>query len=192
MLRPFPMVAPIWMPAPICIAALVLSLTGCSPVYLPPPPQRSEQPHRLMEILDMTGGRPAETWGSVVSGMHTSFDPHADWRWAAESVVFHFKVDEPAGWSLSARITAAQSILDKMGPQRVTFEVNGETVGTLRLDASRHYDLSFPVEAAVLKRSSPIVVRMDTGPCLAQQYGPPYCVLLHKIGFVSQTDRAPH
>jgi hypothetical protein len=168
--------------------AAVLSVTGCGQVFYPPPPQRSEQPHRVIEILDMTGGRPTETWGTIVSGVHTGFDPNADWRWVAERAVFQFKLEDTAAWSLSARITAAHAVLDKTGPQRVTFAVNGQTVGTVTLDVSRRYDLSFPLAAELLKSAAPVVVDMNASPCLPQEKGPPFCVLLHKIGFVKESN----
>ena len=131
----------------------------------------------------MTGGRPEEVWGAIVSGIDKAFQPGADWRWASERSVFHFKLDEYTGWSLAVRLTGAKAVLDKTGPQRVVFEVNGQAAGIVKIDAGRTYRLSFPVDAAVLKSAKPIVVTMDASPCLSQPYGPPYCVLLHSIGF---------
>jgi len=160
-----------------------LCATGCGQVFLPPPEQRVEAPHQVKELLDMTGGRSEEAWGSVVSGIDKAFQPGADWRWASERSVFRFKLDEFTGWSLSVRLTGARAVLDKTGPQRVTFQVNGHVAGAATVDADRSYQLSFPVDAAVLKSAAPIVVTMDAGPCLIQPYGPPYCVLLHSIGF---------
>jgi hypothetical protein len=169
----------------LLLAAAVFS-AGCGQVYYPPPPQRGEQPHRIMEILDMTGGRPTETWGSVVAGVQDSGDPNIDWRWAADRSVFRFRLDEFEGWRLAASITAARTVLDKTGPQRVTFEVNGKTVGAAALDVSRRYDLSFPVDAELLKGTAPVIVDMTASPCLTELRGPPFCVLLHKIGFVRE------
>ncbi len=131
----------------------------------------------------MTGGRPEEAWGSIVSGIDKAFQPGADWRWATEHSVFHFKLDEFAGWSLAVRLTGAKAVLDKTGLQRVAFHVNGHAAGTVTVDADRTYRLSFPVDAAVLKSAAPVVVTMDASPCLSQPYGPPYCVLLHSVGF---------
>jgi hypothetical protein len=176
----------------LSIAAVVLTVTGCGQVYYPPPPQIVPQPHPVMEILDMTGGRPSETWGSVVAGVQDSGDPNLDWRWATAQSLFHFKLDEFEGWRFIARITAARTVLDKTGPQHVAFKVNGQTVGAVALDASRRYDLSFPVDAALLKSATPIVVNMDAGPCVPQQYGEPFCVLLHRIGFVKDPGGASH
>jgi hypothetical protein len=168
----------------IAIPALVAA--GCGQVFLPPPAQRTELPHQVREILDMTGGRPAETWGAVVSGVHRTFEPGADWRWAAECSVFQFRLDEFAGWKLAVRLTAAQAVLDKTGPQHVSFTINSQPAGTAILDASRHYELAFPVDAAVLKSATPIVVTMDAGPCVPDRDGPPFCVLLHSVGFVQE------
>jgi hypothetical protein len=137
-------------------------------------------------MLDMTGGRPENAWGSVVSGVHNVSDPHADWRWVAGQSVFHFTLQEFEGWSLSVKLTAAKAVLDKTGPQRVSFTVNGRPAGSVSLDSSRTYDLAFPVAAAVLQSVQPITVTMDAAPCLNQQYGPPFCVLLHQIGFVQE------
>ena len=134
----------------------------------------------------MTSGRPAEAWGSVVSGVHPWGDPNADWRWASEHSVFHFKLDEFAGWTLHVRVTAAKAVLDKTGPQHVSFEVNGRPAGSLAMNVSRTYDLAFPIDAATLEKANPVVVTMDAGPCVSQQYGPPFCVLLHTIGFVQE------
>ncbi len=64
------------------------------------PPQRSAEPHVVREVLDMTSGRPAEAWGSVVSGVHPWGDPNADWRWASEHSVFHSNsTNSPAGFA---------------------------------------------------------------------------------------------
>ena len=101
----------------------------------------------------MTGGRPDETWGSIVSGVTDSYDPNLDWRWATEHSVFHFKLDQFDGWRLVAHVTTARTVLDKTGPQHVTFEVNGQTQGAVTLDSSRGYDLSFPMTAALLAKA---------------------------------------
>jgi hypothetical protein len=168
-------------PSTIVLAALCAA--GCGQVFLPPPEQRVEAPHPVRELLDMTGGRPEESWGSIVSGIDKAFQPGADWRWATEHSVFRFTLGESEGWSLAVRLTGARAVLDQTGPQRVAFSVNGHAAGTATVDADRTYRLSFPVDAAVLKSATPIVVTMDAGPCLSQPYGPPYCVLLHNIGF---------
>lgn len=168
------------------IALLALCAAGCGEVFLPPPSQRAEAPHQVREILDITGGRPDEAWGAIVSGVHNAYQPGADWRWVAQHSVFRFKLDEFTGWSLDVHLTAPGVVLDKKGPQRAEFQVNGHPVGAVTLDVSRGYQLSFPVDAATLKSAAPIVVTMDAGPCNSQPYGPPYCVLLHSIGFVQE------
>jgi hypothetical protein len=160
--------------------------TGCAQVYVPLPPQRSEQPHIVREVLDMTGGRPENTWGGIDAGISKDFIPGADWRWATEHSAFHFKLSELDGWSLEARITAVQAVMDKTGPQKVSFQVNGKTVGAAELKVSRNCDFSFPMDPALLQRSAPVSVTLDASPCLPQEHGPDFCVLLHTIGFVKQ------
>jgi hypothetical protein len=159
---------------------------GCGQVYVPLPAQRPEQRHAIREVLEMAEGRPENTWGGVDSGIAPGSATGADWRWATEHSAFHFKLDEFSGWSFAARITAVKAVLDRVGSQRVTFRVNGSVVGSADLKVSQDYNFSIPLDEALLKGQAPVAVTMDAGPCLPQQYGPPYCVLLHEVGFVKQ------
>jgi hypothetical protein len=165
----------------ILVAAAASS--GCGTVYMPLPAQRTEQPHVIREVLDMTGGRPANTWGTVDGGVFPTFQPGTDWRWAAEHCLFHFKLADPAGWTLVAHITAVQAVLDKTGPQKIAFQVNGRTVAAADLKVSRNYDFEVPVAPALLQPGVPVTVTMDSRPCLPQKDGEPFCVLIHSIGF---------
>ena len=166
----------------LLIALASLCQLGCDRVYYPPPPQKTPQKHTVEMLLDMTAGRPAEAWGSIVSGIHKGGAPGADWRWTGDRAVFRFIPGVASGWSVAAHLTAAQPVLDKTGPQQVSFEVNGEPVGSATLDVSRRYDLTFPV-GPDLMGSGTVELRMMVTPCVPAQYSPPYCVLLHSIGF---------
>ena len=165
---------------------LLLLCSACGPVYYAPPAQRVAQKHIVAMLLDMTPGRPAEAWGTIVSGVHSGGDPNADWRWVGPQSVFTFNPGKADGWSLAAHVTAVQANLDKTGPQKVEFQVNGKTVGKADLSVSRRYDLKFPLDPGLLKDPSHVEVRMLASPCLPAQYSPPLCVLLHSIGLVRE------
>jgi hypothetical protein len=194
----------------------ILCMGGCREVIYPPPPQRAEVPHEVKAILDMTGGRPEEAWGSIVSGV-AGGDPSMDWRWTMAHPTFRFVLDISATWKLNVRITAVASVLAKVGAQHVTFNVNGKAVGVATLDRPRLYDLTFPVDKAVFgiaqpaiaraqaaergakpfRNSSPaaarsesvvreLLVRFDVEPCVMPDPGGPYCILVHSVGFIQE------
>jgi len=165
---------------------LVLCCAACDRPYYPPPPQRTLGKHTVAMLLDLTGGCPPEAWGAIVSGIHSTYDPRADWRWAGEQSTFTYQLDDYTGWNLAAHLTAAQAVLDKTGPQTVTFEVNGRPVGAATLGTSRRYDLTFPVTPDLLRSAVPVTVRMTAAPCVPADTGPPFCVLLHSIGFARE------
>jgi len=169
---------------PVLCAAIFGS--ACRQLYLPVPPQKVAPKHAVEMLLNMTGGRPADTWGAIVSGVHRDYAPFTDWRWTGEQAEFTLQPPEPAGWSLAVRLTAAKSVIEKVGAQRVAFEVNGKPAGTATLDVSRRYDLKFPLDADVLKSASRVDIRMTVTPCAPNVYGEPYCVLLHSIGLVRE------
>lgn len=171
------------MPRRLWITLVTILTTGCGPVYLPVPPQQSEPHRQVRALLEMTGDRPPVAWGGIDSGVLTSFQPGADWRWAAEHSAFHVALDGSAGWSASARITAVRSVLEKVGPQKVIVRVNDVPVGSADLTQSKDYDLSFPVQPAALARTSPARLTLDVSPCLPQPGSPSFCVLLHSVGF---------
>ena len=106
-------------------AMTILCMGGCREVSYPPPPQRAEVPHEVKAILDMTGGRPQEAWGSIVSGVAQG-DPSMEWRWTMAHPTFRFVLDSSATWKLNVRITAVATVLAKVGAQHVTFNVNGK------------------------------------------------------------------
>jgi hypothetical protein len=170
----------------VLTASLFLCALGCGPDYYPPPAQRTPRQHAVEAMLDMSAGRPAEEWGKIVAGLQPPGDPNADWRWAGDHATFSFDLSGDDRRSLTAHLTVAQTVLDKTGPQKLTFEVNGTTVGSATLGVSRRYDFSFPVDPALFHRSQPIVVRLLASPCVPAPNGPPYCVLLHSIGFVQE------
>jgi hypothetical protein len=172
-------------PAAWLIASLTL-VSGCgSEIGYPVPPQRPAVAHRIAEILDMTDSRPAQLWGSIVSGV-TPAAPGADWRWVNPHPEFHFQLDPSLKWTLALRITAAKVALDKTGPQHGAFRVNGQLVGSRTFDHDGHYDLAFPLPPETLALANPAVVTMDFDPCMAQQNAPPLCVLLHTVGFLQE------
>jgi hypothetical protein len=162
-------------------AALVIS--GCGTVYVPLPAQRTEQPHTVRAVLDMTGGRPENTWGVIDAGVFPTFQPGSDWRWAGDHCAFHFKLSEFTGWTFTAHITAVKAVLDKTGPQKIEFKVNGRAVASADLKVSRDYHFEIPLDPSLLQQDSPVTVSMDSGPCLPQKDGLPFCVLLHSLGF---------
>ena len=173
----------------IAPAALVfLCVAGCSrEIVWPPPPQRTAVSHPVFALLDMTGGRPEELWASIVSGVGPG-SPSLNWRWTESHAAFRFTLDSSRAWKLRVRLTAAQAVLDKAGPQRITFDVNGKNAGNAVLDLPRRYDLTFPVDAQTLRLTSPVEVSFDVDRCLGGGRNGPYCVLLHSIGFVQEPE----
>src|SRR5271166_3345738 len=103
---------------------LSIGAAGCREVSYPPPPQRAETTHPIMAVLQMTGGRPEEAWASIVSGVAAG-DPKTDWRWTGAHSTFRLNVDRSIDWKLNVCLTVAQTVLSKVGSQRVAFYVNG-------------------------------------------------------------------
>ena len=167
-------------------ATAFLVNAACRDISYPPPPQRAAVPHRVMAVLDMTGGRPEEVWGSIVSDV-ASGDPSLDWRWTRAHPRFRFTLDSSLTWTLNVRLTAVEKALASVGTQHVTFTVNGKTVGTAALERSRLYDLTFPVDKAVFGIASPAIVGFDVEPCQILEDGMAYCVLIHSVALIQES-----
>lgn len=176
-------------------AALVLSGCGQRPVF-PVPPQRTAQEFRVQDRF--RAGAPAQHPGiKTVSGIRPT-GTGLDWTWTTEHAALRIALDLSSSlrWDLDAKITCAGAVLDKTGPQHLTFLVNGKVVGKATLDAARTWNLRFPVQPELLRETSKRekpgdgpLVEILIDPVLPDAAGPPFGVLLHEIGFTHDLTR---
>jgi hypothetical protein len=171
----------------IFAVVLVLGAGGCGgQIYYPVPAQRTARKHDLEMMLDATPGRPWEKWGAILSGVRTDSAPGANWRWAGAESTYTIQPPDFAGWSLVAHVTAAESVLQKVGPQRISFDVNGKIVGSALLTKSQKYDFRYPLDDNSLRNVGRATMRMTVSPCVPAGSGREYCVLLHSIGLMRE------
>jgi hypothetical protein len=181
----------------LCAVALFVSCAGCGgDISYPPPPQRMAVPHRVNAVLrfaanqleaDQGADQGEVPWASILQDVLPAA-PGADWRWTRAHPAFRFQLMDYQGWQAVVRVTAVAKVLAATGPQHVVVTVNGTRVGRAVLNRSGGYDLTFPVDPAILKSANGAVLRLDIDPCMPAdspwEKGLPYCVLLHSIGFV--------
>jgi hypothetical protein len=170
-----------WNPLPLCIVAVSFCAAGCSEAVYPPPVQRTRPAYRLRQFLEMGSGADFP-WASIVGGVMPTA-PGLDWSWTSERPSFLFRLDQTDGWDLEIKLTSPEVVIAKTGPQHVTVSINGVVTGTAILDRSRSWELRFPVRPELLERPAATRVSLSIEPCLPQPKGPPFCTLLHRIGF---------
>jgi hypothetical protein len=158
-----------------------LGLTGCGQLFLPLPPQRTAPEFRIRKILKISAGPNPD---AVVLRDVEPLHPGLDWSWTGAHPGFRFKLPTQTIWSLQTKLTVADTVLKETGPQQVQFFVNGAVVGNATLDQPRTYNLTFPVDPALLQNLGAVNVDLSVTPCLPQPNGNAYCLLLHEIGFV--------
>ncbi|MDP9169191.1 MAG: hypothetical protein M3N54_01125 [Acidobacteriota bacterium] len=176
----------------LALVALMVSLVSCGgDISFPPPPQRTHAAHSVTHpvaaMLGMANGQADMPWASIVQGVEPPA-PGVDWRWAHAHPAFEFNLMDYDGWKAIVRLTCVGKVLEVTGPQHVIMSVNGSVVGKITLDKAGNYDVTFPVDAAVLKSAAPIVLRLDIDPCLLSdspsEKGAAYCVLVRSAGFL--------
>jgi hypothetical protein len=172
----------------LCAVALLVSSAGCGgDISYPPPPQRMAVPHPVNAVLRFATNQSDVPWASILQDVLPAA-PGADWRWTRAHPAFRFLLMESQGWQAVVRVTAVAKVLAATGPQHVAVTVNGTRVGNAILNRSEDFDLTFPVDPAILKSANGAVLRLDIDPCMPAdspwEKGLPYCVLLHSIGFV--------
>ena len=168
------------------IAALFFTAAGCREVSFPVPQQRSMPEFRLRQILEIrpeSDGFAATAQNSSIIGGVLPVAPGLDWSWTTAHPAFRFKLDQPSGWDLDIKLTTADVVFDKIGPQQLTVFVNGTKTGSATLDQCRTWLLRFPVAPALLPDPAETRVTLAIAPCLPQPEGPPLCILLHNVGF---------
>ena len=176
------------------LATTPLLLAGCAqqPVFSVPP-QRTAQEFRVQDLF--RAGAPTQPPGiRLVSGIRPT-GIGLDWTWTTDHAALRLALDPQsnARWDLDAKITCAGVVLDKTGPQHLTFVVNGETVGKATLDAARIWNLRFPVDPARLRAAGSgegVLVEILIDRTLPDAGGPPFGVLLHEIGFTHELSGA--
>jgi hypothetical protein len=165
-------------PRAFWLCALVLLSAGCGQeVSFAPPPQQAPHPWLARVVLDMTPGQPAPWGASILSGVDPP-DPKLNWRWLTTVSQFVFQLEDRRDWQLDLHLTAVDYVLKKLGPQTVTVIVNGAEVGKLTLEKPGPFAAHLPVNAG---REPKVELRIS--PCDPHPDRPPYCALLHSIGF---------
>jgi len=159
------------------IVALVL-LTGCrQETSFPPPAQQVPKPYFARVTLDVTPGQPLPAGAAIKSGVEPE-SPEVNWRFLSSPSAFDFRLEDHPDWQLEMHLAFVDKIMDTTGPQRLTIVLNGKELAGKTIDHSGEYGLTFPAQPGPIP-----TVELRIEPCLLMPKTPPYCAIIHSIGW---------
>ena len=164
----------------LLIVAVVLFTSCRTETGFPPPTQIPSKPYFARVMLDMTPGRP-QPWGAAIrAGVDKEF-PNLNWRWLSSPSSFSFELENREDWQLELHLTVVDKVLAQVGPQRLIVLLNGKELTRTTLEKPGPVQLTTPAQPGPKP-----TLDLQIEPCLPQPYGPPYCALLHSLGFARQ------
>lgn len=162
------------------IVVLVLFTSCQRETSFPPPTQKAPRPYFARVMLDMTPGQP-QPWGATIQrGVDKAF-PNLNWRWLSSPSSFTFELENRDDWQLELHLTVVDKVLAQVGPQRLIVLLNGKELSRAPLEKPGPFQLTLPAQPGPKP-----TLELQIEPCLPQPYGPPYCALLHSLGFVRE------
>ncbi|QOY89187.1 hypothetical protein [Paludibaculum fermentans] len=130
-----------------------------------------------MAIL-VSDGSPAKAISDILPGGSDS-----EYRWTNQKPRVQCWLEDDGPWMLAVQVLAVGEVMKKTGPQTLTFQVNGVTVGSKLLDEPKIYTLEFPVPRTALVSRQPAKAGFDVDKVLVSTDGMKLGVLAKSVGF---------
>lgn len=171
---------------PRLLAAIALFAAGCQtdPPTYPPPIQRltatSAGPIAFRHFLAMNDPG-AERF--FVRDVSPALENNT-WRWSGERPTFRFLLQKTAGLKFTMDFAVAGAILEKTGPQTITFYVNDHLLGRARYATHGEHHFEQAVDPAWLKPGADTIVAAEIRPVWESPNGVKLGVILLRAGFV--------
>lgn len=171
---------------PRLLAALGLFAAGCQtdPPAYPPPIQRvtatAAGPVAYRHFLAMNDPG-AERF--FVRDVSPALENNT-WRWSGERPTFRFVLRRAEGLKFTMDFAVAGAILEKTGPQTISFYVNDRLLGRARYATHGEHHFEKPVDPAWLKPGEDTIVVAEIRPVWQSPDGVKLGVILLRVGFV--------
>jgi hypothetical protein len=124
-----------------------------------------------------------EAWAPIVADILPA-DKGAHWAWTNARPHLRFRIEESDRWTFRLRFAAVGQVLQSVGPQTIEIAINGAASKTVVAAEEREYQVSFPVDPAVLRPGGMNDVELRVAPVYIAPDGVRLGVLLHSVGFV--------
>jgi hypothetical protein len=172
--------------SPRLLAALALIATGCGtdPPAYPPPIQRSAantaRPLAYRHFLAMNDPG-AERF--FVRDVSPALENNA-WRWSGERPTFRFVLQKTEGLRFVMDFSVVGAILEKTGPQAISFFINDRLLGRARYASHGEQHFEKAVDPSWVKPGEETIVAAEIRPVWESPNGVKLGVILLRVGFV--------
>lgn len=171
---------------PRLLAAIALLAAGCGidPPAYPPPIQRSAAaaagPLAYRHFLAMNDPG-AERF--FVRDVSPALENNT-WRWSGERPTFRFVLQKTVGLKFMMDFSVAGAVLEKTGPQTVSFFINDRLLGRVRYATHGEQHFEKAVDPSWLKPGENTIVAAEIRPAWESPNGVKLGVILLRAGFV--------
>jgi hypothetical protein len=147
------------------------------------PAQRSTAVRPVSVVLQIHENPMDDAWAPVIGGILPA-EKGSAWAWTNAQPHLRFRIEETDRWMFQIKFATVGQVIRTAGPQTIEIAINGAPVKTVTADEAREFELSFPVDAAVIKPGSMNDVELRIKPVYTAPDGVPLGVLLHSAGFL--------
>ena len=147
------------------------------------PAQRSTELRPVSLVLQIHENPMDEAWAPVAGGILPA-EKGSQWAWTNAQPHLRFRIEETDHWMFQTKFATVGQVIRTVGQQTIEIAINGDVVKTITAAEAREFEISFPVDPAVLKPGSMNDVELRIKPVFTAGDGVPLGVLLHSAGFV--------
>ncbi|MGC4055132.1 MAG: hypothetical protein QM757_40350 [Paludibaculum sp.] len=171
------------------VSTLFLLLAVCLAIgrhrfpNFPVPPQKPELSGsvaltRAPMAMVASDNSPARPLADILTGGDSS-----DYRWTNQRPRVQCWLEDDGPWVLAVDVIVVGEVMQKTGPQTLTFLVNDVVVGKELLKEPTGYTLAYPVPPSALSSRQPAKAGFDIDKVLVASDGTKLGLLVKSIGF---------